>query len=137
MISKLTQKSCGLLKIIAAVAVATVFVVSGSHASMTKSEKDCENSAYKYFKNKGYEKKKCGKTTHYNVKTDGCYVHTVCESNRGKKVAEYLDDVYKGKNHARYVNSRPAGPSGSCTVDGKKCNDYYEFHDLIKPYLED
>jgi hypothetical protein len=137
MTSKLTRKSCWLLKMIAAAAVVTVFVVSGSYASITKSEKNCENSAYNYFKNKGYAKMKCGKTTHYSVKTSACYVHLVCESDRGKKVAEYLDDVYKSKNHGKYVNSRPSTTSGSCVVDGKKCKDYYEFHDLIKPYLED
>ena len=123
--------------IILTVVSVTVLYAFVASADTQQSEKECSDNAYKYYLSKGFAKMKCGSNAHYNEKMNACFIHLVCDSNRGKKVSEYVEDVYKRKNQARYVNTRPTTVSGTCIVDGKKCKDYFEFHDQIRLYLED
>jgi hypothetical protein len=135
--SEKTTGSVTLARIILATGIMVLFVISASFADVLQSEKECDAKAYKVYKSQGYDKKRCGSSTHFNAKLNACFIHLVCESNKGKKVSEYVENVSQGKKHALYVNSRPSTASGSCMVAGKQCKDYYEFLDLIKPYMED
>jgi hypothetical protein len=117
--------------------IALFFVASVSYADTQAAKKECKDSAYNLYKSKGYAKMGCGTSSHYNAKLDACFVRLVCDSDHGKKASEYIEDVSKGKNLARYVNTRPSTDSGTCIVGGKQCKNYHEFHDLIKPYMEE
>jgi hypothetical protein len=114
-----------------------LLAVSVLFAGTQKSETECSDSAYHYYKSNGYARMGCGTSAHYNAKLDACFVHFVCNSSQGKKISEYVQDLNKGKNLAKYINTRPTASSGACIVNGKQCKDYYEFLDLIKPYMED
>jgi hypothetical protein len=116
-------------------ASALLLIVSVAFGAAQKSDKECRDSAYKHYKSNGYDKMGCGSSTHYNMKLNACFIRLVCDSDQGKKVLEYVENVTSGKNQARYINTRPSTSTGTCIVDGKQCGDYYEFEALIKPYI--
>jgi hypothetical protein len=117
--------------------IALVMLLIGSvFAAVQKPAKACGDSAYNHYKTNGYDKMGCGANIHYNKKLSACFLHVVCSSDHGKNISEYVEDIGKGRNQARYINTSPSSSSGSCMVNGKECRNYYEFLDLIRPYME-
>jgi hypothetical protein len=116
--------------------VLVMLLIGSVFAAVQKPAKGCGKIAYDHYKTNGYDKMGCGTNTHYNKKLSSCFLHVVCNSDDGKKISEYVEDITKGKTQARYINTSPPSSSGSCIVNGKECRNYYEFLDLIRPYME-